>query len=63
MKAFYIFVILTLSSASLSAQVKEVNFTEQYKKDHNGKYKVEINEVKELILIMLSVTHISLPKA
>ena len=56
MKAFYIFVILGLSSASLPAQVKEVNFTEQYKKDHNGKYKVEINEVKELILIMLAVT-------
>ena len=56
MKKTILVTLLLLVMISLYAQIKEVNFTEQYKKDNNGKYKIEINEVKELIHIMLAIT-------
>ena len=42
----------------LSAQEKfrEVNFDNQFKKENQGKVKIEINELKELIHIMIALT-------
>jgi len=36
---------------------ERVHFSEQYKKENQGKYKIEINEVKELIQIMIAITN------
>jgi len=36
---------------------EKVNFSEHYKKENQGKYKIEINEVKELIQIMVAITN------
>lgn len=49
------FLFVLLSSLGLHAQEK-VNFSEAFKKENQGKYKVEINEVKELIQVMLAIT-------
>ena len=35
---------------------QKINFSEQFKKENKGKYKIEVNEVKELIQIMLAIT-------
>jgi hypothetical protein len=48
------FVFLFISIFS-QAQEK-VNFTEKFKKQHQGKYKIEINEVKGLLQIMIAIT-------
>ena len=56
MKKTILVTLLLFVMVSLNAQIKKVNFTEQYKKDNNGKYKIEIDEVKELIHIMLAIT-------
>lgn len=41
----------------LSAQAQEkVNFTGKFKRQNEGKYKVEINEVKELLQVMIALT-------
>ena len=43
--------------ATLFSQAQEkVNFTEKFKKQNEGKHKVEINEVKELLQIMIAIT-------
>lgn len=47
-----IFIFITLFS---QAQEK-VNFSEKFKRQNEGKYKVEINEVKELLQIMIAIT-------
>lgn len=51
-KLTIVFLFLTLVS---QAQEK-VNFTEKFKKQNEGKYRVEINEVKELLQIMIAIT-------
>ncbi|MCW4469512.1 DUF4932 domain-containing protein [Flavobacterium sp. MFBS3-15] len=48
--------ILILVSFCSFAQ-ERVTFSEKYKKENLGKYKIEINEVKELIQIMLAITN------
>lgn len=41
----------------ITSQAQEkVNFTEKFKRQNQGKYKVEINEVKELLQIMIAIT-------
>lgn len=45
-----------LISMGAFAQEK-VNFSEKFKKENQGKYKIEINEVKELIHIMIAITN------
>lgn len=47
-----IFLFITLFS---QAQEK-VNFSEKFKRQNEEKYKVEINEVKELLQIMIAIT-------
>jgi len=55
MKKIILSVIILLITTALSAQ-KKVNFSEEFKKENQGKYKVEVNEVKELLIIMMSIT-------
>lgn len=55
MKKIFLSVLLVLTSLCIYAQEK-VNFSEAFKKENQGKYKVEINEVKELIQVMLAIT-------
>jgi len=50
------FLILSITAF---AQEK-VNFTEEFKKENQGKSTVEINEVKELLTIMLAITDFGL---
>lgn len=46
---------LLLCSFLISAQGK-LNFKEKFKKENQGKYKIEVNEVKELLIIMMAIT-------
>lgn len=55
MKKSILLILLTSTSIFSHAQ-NEVNFTEKFKKENQGKYKIEINEVKELIQIMIAIT-------
>lgn len=41
---------------SLTYNAQKVNFSEQFKKENQGEYKIEINEVKELMQIMIAIT-------
>lgn len=56
MKKIIHFILFIATSSSLFAQEK-VNFTEKFKKENQGKYKVEVNELKELIHIMIAITN------
>jgi len=56
MKKTVLSILFVLISILSFGQVKKVNFTPEFKKDNEGKYKVEVNNVKELLLIMMSIT-------
>ncbi|PZR26125.1 MAG: hypothetical protein DI535_15740 [Citrobacter freundii] len=53
-----LFIVLFLSALTLQSfgQHKKVAFTEEFKKENKGKYHIEVNEVKELLIIMLAIT-------
>lgn len=51
-----LFSSLLLLISTLSFAQDNVHFSEQYKQENQGKYKIEINEVKELVTIMLAIT-------
>ncbi|MDR6197519.1 DUF4932 domain-containing protein [Siphonobacter sp. SORGH_AS_0500] len=55
MKKSFLLILFTLTSILSQAQYK-VDFTEKFKKENQGKYKIEINEVKELVHIMIAIT-------
>ncbi len=61
MKATFL-VLFSFLSICLSAQEKfqEVRFSEQFKKQNQGKVKIEIDEVKELLHIMIALTSVGL---
>lgn len=50
------FLLLLLLASVVSQAQYKVNFTEKFKKENQGKYKIEINEVKELMHIMIAIT-------
>jgi hypothetical protein len=56
MKKIVFSILLIAISLSSFAQEK-VNFTEKFKKENQGKYKIEINELKELLHIMIAITN------
>lgn len=56
MKKQLLSILIIFISFGSFAQEK-VNFTEKFKKENQGKYKVEINEVKELLHIMIAITN------
>jgi hypothetical protein len=60
MKKIIVTVSLVWSIAFSFAQDKEMNFPKAFKQQNNGKCKVEINEVKELVHIMIAVTKFGL---
>ena len=51
-----ILLALLILTATFSQGQYKVNFTEKFKKQNQGEYKIEINEVKELIHIMIAIT-------
>ncbi|MFY7988125.1 MAG: DUF4932 domain-containing protein [Flavobacterium sp.] len=55
MKRKTLLIVLILTSFISNAQYK-VNFTEEFKRQNQGQYKIEINEVKELVHIMIAIT-------
>jgi hypothetical protein len=57
MKKNTLVLILTFFTASVFAQEK-VNFTKNFQQQNQGKYKIEINELKELIHIMIAITKV-----
>lgn len=58
MKNNFLLLLLFAASLHISAQekFKEVQFDEKFKNDNQGKTKIEINKVKELIHIMIAIT-------
>ncbi|GGG64753.1 DUF4932 domain-containing protein [Epilithonimonas arachidiradicis] len=48
--------VLLILICLFSKAQDRINFTEKFKKENQGKYKIEINEAKELIHIMLAIT-------
>ena len=56
MKRTSLFIFCILFSVCCYGQSGKVNFTAQFKKDNDGKYKVDVDPVKELLLIMMSIT-------
>ncbi|MEN2489679.1 DUF4932 domain-containing protein [Flavobacterium sp. B11] len=54
LSAFFLFLSITVFAQ------EKVNFTEEFKKENQGKSTVEINEVKELLTIMLAITDFGL---
>jgi hypothetical protein len=53
---------MILCSLGLFAQdeFKKANFSEKFKKENQGKVKIEIDEVKELLHIMIAITEVGL---
>ncbi len=45
---------------SITTFAQKVNFSNEFKKENQGKATIEINEVKELLIIMLSITDFGL---
>ncbi|RAJ05092.1 uncharacterized protein DUF4932 [Chitinophaga skermanii] len=56
MKKSILCLLLIVSAFNAFAQDEKVNFSKKYRQQNNGKYQVEINEVKELIQIMTAIT-------
>jgi len=52
-----VFSILFFAISFSSFAQEKVNFSEKFKKQNQGKYKIEINELKELIHIMIAITN------
>ncbi|MBP1677891.1 MAG: hypothetical protein H6Q20_2450 [Bacteroidetes bacterium] len=62
MKRILLFSLMILCSLGLFAQdeFKKANFSEKFKKENQGKVKIEIDEVKELLHIMIAITEVGL---
>jgi hypothetical protein len=56
MKKIIAAVSLIWNTAFSFAQDTQVNFTKAFQKQNNGKFRIEINEVKELVHIMIAIT-------
>lgn len=59
MKINFLLILSILTYAISQAQYK-VSFTEKFIKENQGKYKIEINETKELVHIMIAITKFGL---
>ena len=55
-KIFFSLFLIFSTNFIFSQDTKEVNFDKEFIKKYNGKAKVEINEVKELLHIMVAIT-------
>ena len=45
---------------SAAAQDSGINFSEKFKRENQGNYKIEVHEVRELVMIMLAITETGL---
>eukprot|EP01136_Pigoraptor_vietnamica_P007040 Opistho-1_new@40782 len=55
-----LFLMLSIAVSFSSFAQYKVNFKEKFKKENQGKYKIEVNETKELIHIMIAITKFGL---
>jgi len=62
MKKSFLPALMILFSLAVFAQeeFKQVDFSKKFKKENQGKVKIEINEVKELLHIMIAITELGL---
>lgn len=62
MKKSFLITLMILFTLGLFAQeeFKQVDFSKKFKKENQGKVKIEINEVKELLHIMIAITELGL---
>lgn len=60
MRKIFLLVLLLIMIRTYAQESKKVNFDEEFKKENQGKTKVEINEVKELLHIMIAITEVGL---
>jgi len=60
MKKLIIALVISCFALSSVAQHKKVNFSEAFKKENKGKFHVEVNEIKELLIIMQAITDFGL---
>ncbi|MDF2380545.1 DUF4932 domain-containing protein [Nostoc ellipsosporum NOK] len=56
MRRLCIVLLLSVFTLNSFAQHKKATFTTAFKKANQGKYHIEVNEVKELLIIMLAIT-------
>lgn len=59
-KTFFLMCLLTTAAVYKAQEFKKVNFDKKFQKEYQGKAKVDINEVKELLHIMITVTEVGL---
>lgn len=60
MKRIILLYSLFLSIVISAQEKKQIHFDEKFKKDHQGNTKIEINELKELLHIMIAITEVGL---
>lgn len=60
MRKTFLLVYLLIIATTYAQESKKVSFDEKFKKENQGKSKVEINEVKELLHIMIAITEVGL---
>lgn len=56
MKPFIIALIITVFALPSFAQHKKVKFSQSFIKENRGKFHIEVNELKELLITMLAIT-------
>lgn len=59
MKNIFLTIIIIAVASCINAQ-QQVNFTEKFKIENQGDYNIEVNEVKELLIIMIALTNYGL---
>ncbi|WAC41872.1 hypothetical protein [Pedobacter sp. SL55] len=57
MKRIIAVLILAIFALPSVAQHKKVNFTKEFIKQNRGKFHIEVNELKELLITMLAITN------
>lgn len=55
-KTFFLMCLLTTAAGYNAQEFKKVNFDKKFRKEYQGKAKIDVNEVKELLHIMIAVT-------
>lgn len=60
MRKAILFICLFIATTAYTQEMKKVSFDEKFKKENQGKTKIEVDEVKELLHIMIAITETGL---
>lgn len=60
MRKAILFICLFIAATAYTQEMKKVSFDEKFKKENQGKTKIEVDEVKELLHIMIAITEVGL---